>query len=157
MFDAFLFLQEAAEAIKSLLSAIHRICQQQEEEHNLQKKSEKLEKRLQKEMYSLADLEKKMEQSFTDGDTCSDLGPKHPLTVKRTKTEALKKQVEIEKAKYLNAVRLSKNMTLDNLKTSLPKVFQELMAFSSAYVQGIEAICSDTRPAESSDGELQIS
>lgn len=149
--------KEAAEAIKSLLSAIHRICQQQEEEHNQQKKWEKLEKRLQRELYSLADLEKKMEPSFTDGDTCSDLGPKHPLTVKRAKTEALKKQVEIEKAKYLNAVRLSKNMTLDNLKTCLPKVFQELMAFSSAYVQGIEAICSDTMPADSSDGEVQVS
>ncbi|PRQ29596.1 hypothetical protein RchiOBHm_Chr5g0015541 [Rosa chinensis] len=117
--------KEAAEAIKSLLSAIHRICLQQEEEHNLQKKSEKLEKRLQKELYSLADLEKKMELSFTDGDACSDLGPKHPFTIKRDKTEALKKQVEIEKARYHNAV------------------------------QGIEAISSDTKPAESSDGEVQ--
>ncbi|KAM5587519.1 nitrate regulatory gene2 protein [Rosa sericea] len=117
--------KEAAEAIKSLLSAIHRICLQQEEEHNQQKKSEKLEKRLQKELYSLADLEKKMELSFTDGDACSDLGPKHPFTIKRDKTEALKKQVEIERARYHNAV------------------------------QGIEAISSDTKPAESSDGEVQ--
>ncbi|XP_050367725.1 protein ALTERED PHOSPHATE STARVATION RESPONSE 1 [Argentina anserina] len=149
--------KEAAEAIKSLLSAVHRICLQQEEEHNLQKKSDKLEKRLQKELHSLADMGRKMELSFTDEDACSDLDPKHPFAIKRDKTEALKKQVEIEKAKYLNEVQVSKNLILDNLKTYLPKVFQSLMAFSSAYVQGIEAISCDTKQAECSDGELQIS
>ncbi|KAL6198468.1 hypothetical protein ACLB2K_028257 [Fragaria x ananassa] len=150
--------KEAAEAIQSLLAVIQRICRQQEVEQNLQNKSEKLEKRLQKELHSLADLERKMKLSFTDGDTCSDLDPKHPFIIKRGKTEALKKQVEIERAKYLNEVQVSKNLILDNLKTSLPKVFQALMGFSSAYVQGIEAISSEeTKQAESSDDGIQTS
>lgn len=149
--------KEAEEAIKSLQLAICSIRVQQVEEHNVQKKYEKLEKRLQKELYSLAEMEKKMEGSVTEGDEYSSLGPKHPLSLKRDKTEDLKKEVDSEKAKFLNSVRVSKSLTLENLKRSLPNVFQALMTFSSLYVEAIEAVCGVIKPADDSDGTLSTS
>ncbi|XP_012075657.1 protein ALTERED PHOSPHATE STARVATION RESPONSE 1 isoform X2 [Jatropha curcas] len=136
----------ASEAIKSLLSAIHAIMLQQEEEHNLHKKSDKLEKRLEKELFSLAEMEKKVDWSFAAGDTRSDLSPKHPLSIKRAKTEALKIRVDTEKTKYLNSIKFTRVMTLNNLKTGLPNMFQALMGFSSASAQAFEAVhsCSGT-------------
>ncbi|KAM2799690.1 hypothetical protein COP1_004500 [Malus domestica] len=139
--------KEAADAIKSLLAAIHSILMQQEEEHNLQKKCEKLDKRLQKELDSLVEMEKR---STAEG-KYSCLCPKHPLSLKRAKTEALKKQVDGEKAKYLNSVQVSKAMTLENLKTSLPNVFQALMTSSSLYVEAIESVCGHIKPADGFD------
>ncbi|KAE8688033.1 hypothetical protein F3Y22_tig00111005pilonHSYRG00187 [Hibiscus syriacus] len=133
----------ASEAIKSFLLAVESIIQQQAEEHNQQRKSEKLEKRLQKELISLTEMEKKVE-----GNVNSMLSPKHPLSMKRSKTEALKKRVDTEKAKHLNSVQESKAMILNSLKTSLPNVFQALMGFSKACVQAFEAIHSRSQPEE---------
>ncbi|XVF00522.1 hypothetical protein REPUB_Repub04eG0008300 [Reevesia pubescens] len=130
----------ASEAIKSFLLAIQSIIQQQAEEYNQQKKSDKLEKRLQKELIALTEMEKKVEGSVEALDSNSTLSPKHPLSLKRAKTEALKKRLDMEKGKYLNSVQVSKIMTLNNLKTSLPYVFQALMGFSKASVQAFEAI-----------------
>ncbi|GMY38049.1 nitrate regulatory gene2 protein [Fagus crenata] len=140
-----------SEAIKSLLSAIRAVLLQQEEEYNLQKKSDKLEKRLQKEYDSLAEMEKKLEESFATTDTPSDLSPKHPLSMKRAKIEALKNQVESEKDKYLEAVQCTRTMTLNNLKTSLPNLFKALMGFSSASAQAIEAAHNHVKPGVSGD------
>lgn len=136
----------ASEAIKNLLSAIHSIVLQQAEECNLLKKSEKLERRLQKELNSLLELENKLEGSIV-GDTLLSLSPKHPLSVKRTKTEALRKRVEDAKAKYLNSVQVSRAMTVNNLQTSLPNVFQALMGFSSVCAQAFEAVHSHAKQA----------
>ncbi|KAK9267175.1 hypothetical protein L1049_009595 [Liquidambar formosana] len=146
----------ASEAIKGLLSSIHNIVLQQEEEHNLQKKSDKLERRLKKELYSLAEMEKKLEGISAAGDA-HPLSPKHPLSVKRAKIEALKKRVESEKAKYLNSVQVTWAMTLNNLKTSLPNVFQALMGFSSACAQAFEAIHNRVKPTVCSDDGSQNS
>ncbi|KAJ7969065.1 DUF632 domain-containing protein/DUF630 domain-containing protein [Quillaja saponaria] len=140
-----------SDAIKSFLLAIRSIILQQTEEDNLQKKAYKLEKRLQKDLYSLAEMEKKLDGNIDGGDTFSNLSPRHPLSLKHAKTEALKKQVETEQAKHLNSVQVSRVMTLNNLKTRLPEVFQLLMAFSSASVQAIEAIHSQVKPAECYD------
>lgn len=141
-----MWLQVASEAIKNLLSAIHSIVLQQAEECNLLKKSEKLERRLQKELNSLFELENKLEGSIV-GDTHLSLSPKHPLSVKRTKTEALRKRVEDAKAKYLNSVQVSRAMTVNNLQTSLPNVFQALMGFSSVCAQAFEAVHSYAKQA----------
>ncbi|KAK3022452.1 hypothetical protein RJ639_047589 [Escallonia herrerae] len=129
----------AAEGIKSLLSAIKSILLQQEEELHLQKRSEKFERKYQRELNSLAEMEIKSEGSFAVEDELSVLSAKHPLSVKRAKIEALKKQVDDEKAKYLNSIEVTRAMTLNNLQTSLPNVFRALMGFSSAYAQAFEA------------------
>ena len=117
----------------------------------MQKKYEKIERRLQKELESLAEMESKLEGSF-EGDN---LSPKHPLTLKHAKTEALKKQVEIENIRYLNSVQATKAMTLNNLKTGLPNVFKALTDFYSGYVKGVEACFNNIRPADSCDAELE--
>ena len=136
----------ASEAIKSFLLAIHSIIQQQDEQYNQQKKYDKVEKRLQKELISLIEMEKKVEGSVAASDVNSTLSPKHPLSLKRAKTEALKKRVDMEKRKHLNSVQVCKTMTLNNLKTSLPNVFQELMRFSKASARAFEAIHEHARP-----------
>ncbi|GMH01436.1 hypothetical protein Nepgr_003275 [Nepenthes gracilis] len=61
------------------------------------------------------------------------MSPKHPLSVKRAKIENLKIQYENEKAKHLNAIQVSRAMTLNSLKTCLPEVFQALMGYSVAF------------------------
>ncbi|KAF5736368.1 hypothetical protein HS088_TW14G00510 [Tripterygium wilfordii] len=135
----------ASEAIKSLLSAIQAIIQQQAEERSLHKKSDKLEKRLQKELVSLNEMERRLEGSFAAVDAPPNLSLQHPLSVKLAKTEALKQRAETEKAKYLNSVQVTRGMILNNLKTSLPNVFQALMSFSNASFQAFEAIHSHTK------------
>ena len=100
---------------------------------------------------SLAEMEKKLEESFATTDTPSDLSPKHPLSMKRAKIEALKNQVESEKDKYLDAVQCTRTMTLNNLKTSLPNLFKALMGFSSASAQAIEAAHNHVKPGVSGD------
>uniref|UniRef100_A0A2N9IYA7 Uncharacterized protein n=1 Tax=Fagus sylvatica TaxID=28930 RepID=A0A2N9IYA7_FAGSY len=79
------------------------------------------------------------------------LSPKHPLSMKRAKIEALKNQVESEKDKYLDAVQCTRTMTLNNLKTSLPNLFKALMGFSSASAQAIEAAHNHVKPGVSGD------
>ncbi|XP_021904674.1 uncharacterized protein LOC110819697 [Carica papaya] len=130
----------AAEAIKSFLSAIQSIIEQEAEEQKLHKKSDKLEKRLQKELMSVSEMERKLEGGSGAENTKSNLSPNDSLSLKWAKIEALKKQVEVEKAKYLKAVEIGKTMSLNNLKTSLPNVFRALMGFASSYAQAFEAI-----------------
>nr|GMD91964.1 nitrate regulatory gene2 protein [Ipomoea batatas] len=125
----------ASEAIKNFLSVIHSIVSQQEEELRLQKRAAKLERKLQRELNSLAELEMKFEGSFTAGDANSDLSSKHPLSIKRAKLEALKKRADDEKAKYTNSVHTTQVMFLNNLQTSLPNLFQALVELSSSYSQ----------------------
>ncbi|XP_042486023.1 protein ALTERED PHOSPHATE STARVATION RESPONSE 1-like [Macadamia integrifolia] len=142
----------ASESIKSFVSVIHFIILQQAEEHNLQKKYDRLEKKLEKELNSLCEMEKKLDVNFT-GNADSTLSPKHPLSIKRAKTEALRKQVEDEKAKYLHSVCVSRAMTLNNLQTSLPNVFQALTGFSSVCIQAFEAIHSHATSIASHAGD----
>lgn len=144
-------IQVASEAIKSFLSAIHAIFLQQIEERNLHKKSDRLEKRLQKELNSMAEMEQKFEGNFAFGVEHTELSPKHPLILKAAKVEALRKRVESEKAKYLNAVQITQAMTLSNLKTSLPNVFQALMGFSDASARAFEALHSHIKLAARSN------
>ncbi|XP_065882200.1 protein ALTERED PHOSPHATE STARVATION RESPONSE 1 [Euphorbia lathyris] len=135
----------ASEAIKGLMTAIKMITVQQAEEYNLHKKSEKLEKRLEKELSTLGEMERKVDWSIGGGDVQSDLSPKHPLSLKRAKAEALRKRVDSEQNKYMNAVEGTRVMTLNNLKTNLPNVFQALMGFSSASAVAFEAVLSHGR------------
>ncbi|KAA8519398.1 hypothetical protein F0562_013654 [Nyssa sinensis] len=143
-----------SEAIKNLLSGIHSIILQQEEELNLQKKSVKLEKKLQTQLNSLAEMETKLEGIITTEHAHTVLSPNHPLSVKRTKIEVLKKRVDDEKARYLNSVQVTQAMTLNNLKISLPNIFQALIGFSSAYTRSFEDIHGCAKPVDRHDGSL---
>ncbi|KAK3200603.1 hypothetical protein Dsin_024018 [Dipteronia sinensis] len=128
--------KEVSEAIKSFLSAIQAIFQQQIEELNLQKKSDRLERRLEKELNSLAEMERRLqkelnslaettEERFEGSSTVevaqSNLSPKHPVSLKRSKIVALKERAEAEKGKYLNSVQVTRAMTLNNLENKPPQ------------------------------------
>ncbi|TKY72983.1 serine carboxypeptidase 2 [Spatholobus suberectus] len=134
--------KETSDAIKSLLSSIRSIIAQQTEEDNILKRLQKLKRKFQKCLNSLAEMQQRI-----DGDM-ADTSPKHPIHLKKTETEAVKKQVEIVEANYLEAVQDSRAMTLDQLQTRLPPLFQSLMEFSSASAQAIEAINNPVKPVE---------
>lgn len=102
-------------------------------------------------MHSLAEMEKKLGGSSLSEDGNGNLSPKNPLSLKRAKTDALKKLVDTEKAKYLNSVQVSRAMTLNHLKTGLPNVFQALMGFASFSVHAMESVCSNVTPQECCD------
>lgn len=82
-------------------------------------------------------------QQRIDGDI-ADTSPRHPIHVKKSETEEIKKQVENERANYLDAVQYSRAMTLDQLQTTLPPLFHLLMEFSSASSHAIELINAPT-------------
>ncbi|KGN65935.1 protein ALTERED PHOSPHATE STARVATION RESPONSE 1 [Cucumis sativus] len=147
----------ASEAIKNLLSAINSLLLQQVEEQNLQRKYEKLDKRLQKEMHSLAEMEKKLGGNSLSEVGNDNLNSKNPLILKRAKTDALKKLVDTEKAKYLNSIQVSRAMTSNHLKTGLPNVFQALMGFASLSVKGMESVCSNVTPPQECCDDATVS
>jgi len=89
---------------------------------------------------TLAEMQQKI-----DGDM-ADTSPRHPIHVKKTETEDIKKQVENERANYLDAVQYSRAMTLNQLQTTLPPLFQLLMEFSSASSHAIEVINTPVKP-----------
>ncbi|KAG6472224.1 nitrate regulatory gene2 protein-like [Zingiber officinale] len=111
----------AAEAINSFLLVVQPIIQQHSEEHSLQKRFERFQIRLEKEMISSQTLEKDNQQ---------------------TRLEALKRKAEEEKVKYLHSTHTSRAMMLNNLQTRLPNVFQALMGVSSTYTQALDDITS---------------
>ncbi|CAD5320363.1 unnamed protein product [Arabidopsis thaliana] len=136
-----------SEAIKSFLMSIKSIIHQQAEEYNLRRKCNKLERRLEKELISLAEIERRLEGILAMEEeevSSTSLGSKHPLSIKQAKIEALRKRVDIEKTKYLNSVEVSKRMTLDNLKSSLPNVFQMLTALANVFANGFESVNGQT-------------
>ncbi|CAG7880565.1 unnamed protein product [Brassica rapa] len=134
--------QVTSEAIKSFLMAIKSVINQQTEEYNLRRKWNKLERRLEKDLISLAEMERRLEgmSAMEEDANSTSLGSKHPLLIKQAKIEALKKRVDTEKTKYLNSVEVSKRMTLDNLKSSLPNVFQVLTALATVFAKGFESV-----------------
>ncbi|GAB2280799.1 hypothetical protein Dimus_015423 [Dionaea muscipula] len=130
----------ASEAIKGFLSLVHSMMLQHEEEWNLKKNCEKLERRLQKEVDTLREAETKLGLELEVEASSSTLSSKHPLSLRRAKAELSRKQYEDEKAKYLISMQASRAMTLNSLQTCLPDVFQTVMAYSGACAQALEAI-----------------
>lgn len=104
---------------------------QQAEERRLKKRSDSYEIKLEKKSASLRHVDKEGRGTTIPG--------QDPL-VKEAKLESLKKRVEEEKVKYLNSIQVSRAMTVNNLQTGLPNVFQGLTGFASVCVQAFEGI-----------------
>ncbi|KAI4312424.1 hypothetical protein MLD38_037234 [Melastoma candidum] len=130
----------ASESIRNFLLAMQSILLKHAEEQSMEKKTDKLERRLQKELFILDEMECKFEVSHSTDGVSSELIPGHPLLQKRAKVTELKKRVDDENAKYLNSVKQTKAKCLNHLKTGLPNVFQALTDFSSSSAQAFEAI-----------------
>ncbi|KAG6404980.1 hypothetical protein SASPL_132559 [Salvia splendens] len=140
-----------ADAIKCLQSAVHSIILQQQHEFDLRKRSEKLARKFERELTFLAEMEMKLGGSISVEDS------KHPLVARRAKANALRSLAEDERGRYSNSVKTTRSMILKNLQTSLPKLFQALVVYSSAYCHSFEAILSDSTMSESDDMQTAAS
>lgn len=146
----------ASDALKSLLLGVRSILLQQAEELDLQRKAKKLEKKLQKESSSLDEMEKKLERGISADNPTLEVGPNHPISLKRAKIETLKKRLDDENAKYAVSVEFTKAMALNHLKNGLPRVFKALMEFSGACTKVFEALNNPGEQVGSRENEPRV-
>ncbi|OAY77679.1 hypothetical protein ACMD2_06499, partial [Ananas comosus] len=124
----------ASEGLKSFLIVIRSIVAQQSEEQKEKKRSEAAFKDLEKRADELRSLESKH-------------GP-YVANEKRVKVEALKAKAEEEKSKYEKSVGVTRAMTLNNLQTGFPNVFQTMTGFASICMQAFESVYNHRRVSE---------
>lgn len=86
---------------------------------------------MQKELCSLAVMKRELEGGFAESDASLDL--------KQAKADALRKQVDHERAIYFDTVQTGKTMTLNSLTKTLPSLFKAMMGFSNASIEAIES------------------
>ncbi|KAJ8447277.1 hypothetical protein Cgig2_013054 [Carnegiea gigantea] len=161
--DAFAFLDEwklaldrlpdtvASEAIKSFVNVVHVISFKQAEELKIKKRTESISKELEKKASALRNIEKKYYHSYSmvglgfpdnGHDSGQMLDARDPLAEKKAELAACQRKVEDEILKHTKAVEVTRAMTLNNIQTGLPGVFQALTSFSSLFTGALEATCN---------------
>lgn len=138
----------ASEAIKSFITVINAMVVQQAEEQKHRRKSERLAKELEKKLASLQSLERKYTNSTLGRSTATDTassGLKNSLLEKKAKIDAFTRKVQDEKSRHEDSIRKTRSMTLNNLQTSLPNVFQAMMCFSSVCMLQFENVHNLTK------------
>ncbi|KAJ3681805.1 hypothetical protein LUZ60_014378 [Juncus effusus] len=141
----------ASEAIKSFMNVIHVIYTKQMEELKVKKKGDSLSKELEKKTKALRGIEKKYYQSYsmvglalpgsgreTEGQV---FDARDPLAEKKGEINLVRRKVEDEMNKFNKAVEVTRSMTLNNIQTGLPGVFQALTGFSGLFVEALESVC----------------
>ncbi|KAK9757759.1 hypothetical protein RND81_01G184300 [Saponaria officinalis] len=141
----------ASEAIKSFVNVVHVISVKQTEEFKIQKRTETISKELEKKASSLRNIEKKYYANYSMiGLGYPDTGPENgqvldtrdPLAEKKLELQACQRRVEDEMLKHSKAVEVTRAMTLNNIQTGLPGVFQALTSFSSMFMETLETACT---------------
>ncbi|KAI4338782.1 hypothetical protein MLD38_023795 [Melastoma candidum] len=141
----------ASEAIKSFINVVHVISVKQSEEMKVKKGTETASKELEKKASSLRNIEKKYYHSYsmvgigmpdTGPDSRQVLDARDPLSEKKSELAACQRRVEDEMLRHSKAVEVTRAMTLNNLQTGLPGVFQALTSFSSLFTEALEAVCT---------------
>ncbi|KFK37283.1 hypothetical protein AALP_AA4G237000 [Arabis alpina] len=141
----------ASEAIKSFINVVHVISAKQSEEIKIKKRTETASKELEKKASSLRNIERKYYQSYsTVGFGLPDSGPdnghgldaRDPLTEKKIELGACQRRVEEEMLKHSKAIEVTRAMTLNNLQTGLPGVFQALTSFSALFTESLQSVCT---------------
>lgn len=141
----------ASEAIKSFINVVHVISVKQSEELKIKKRTETASKELEKKASSIRNLERKFYQSYSMvGIGLPDPGPENgqvldardPLAEKKTELAVCQRRVEDEMMRHSKAAEVTRAMTLNNLQTGLPGVFQALTSFSSLFTESLESVCS---------------
>ncbi|CAH8307126.1 unnamed protein product [Eruca vesicaria subsp. sativa] len=140
----------ASEAIKSFINVVHVITAKQADEHKIKKRTESASKELEKKASSLRNLERKYYQSYSMvGVGIPDSGPdqhmldsRDPLSDKKSELEACRRRVEEEMVKHTKAIEVTRAMTLNNLQTGLPGVFQALTSFSALFMESLQTVCT---------------
>ncbi|XP_010496466.1 PREDICTED: uncharacterized protein LOC104773530 isoform X2 [Camelina sativa] len=135
----------ASEAIKSFVNVVHVISIKQAEEVKMKKRTESAGKELEKKASSLRSIERKYYQAYSTvgiGPGPEALDGRDPLSEKKCELAACQRQVEDEVMRHVKAVEVTRAMTLNNLQTGLPNVFQALTSFSSLFTECLHTVCS---------------
>jgi hypothetical protein len=142
----------ASEAIKSFANVVHVIYTKQEEEMKIKKRAETFSKELEKKTNSLRSIEKKYYQSYSvvglglpgssrDGIESVVYDARDPLADKKSKVALCHRKVENEMTRHAKAVEVTRSMTLNNIQTGLPGMFQAIAGFSGTVVEALDAVC----------------
>ncbi|KAG7595400.1 hypothetical protein ISN44_As06g000120 [Arabidopsis suecica] len=135
----------ASEAIKSFVNVVHVISIKQAEEVKMKKRTESAGKELEKKASSLRSIERKYYQAYSTvgiGPGPEVLDARDPLSEKKCELAACQRQVEDEVMRHVKAVEVTRAMTLNNLQTGLPNVFQALTSFSCLFTESLQTVCS---------------
>ncbi|KAJ0816770.1 hypothetical protein HanPI659440_Chr00c10g0721941 [Helianthus annuus] len=141
----------ASEAIKSFINVVHSISLKQAEEMKVKKRTESASKELEKKASSLRNIEKKYYHSYSmvglglpgsGQDDGHGLDARDPLSEKKTELVACQRRVEDEMVRHSKAVEVTRSMTLNNIQTGLPGVFQAMTSFSSLIMEALEGVCN---------------
>ncbi|CAD6204507.1 unnamed protein product [Miscanthus lutarioriparius] len=142
----------ASEAIKSFVNVVHVIYTKQAEEMKIKKRTETLSKELEKKTNSLRSIEKKYYQSYSmvglglpgsgrDGIESHAYDARDPLAEKKTEIAQCRRKVEDEMTRHAKAVEVTRSMTLNNIQTGLPGIFQAIAGFSGTVVEALDVVC----------------
>ncbi|PPS03289.1 hypothetical protein GOBAR_AA17379 [Gossypium barbadense] len=141
----------ASEAIKSFINVVHVISVKQSEELKVKKQTKTASKELEKKASSLRNIESKFYHSYSMvGVGLPDTGPDHgqvldardPLADKKSELATCRRRVEDQMLRHAKAVEITRAMTLNNLQTGLPGVFQALTSFSALFTEALDSVCS---------------
>lgn len=142
----------ASEAIKSFVNVVHVIYTKQAEEMKIKKRAETFSKELEKKTNSLRSIEKKYYQSYSvvglglpgsgrDGIESVAYDARDPLAEKKSEIALCRRKVEDEMTRHAKAVEVTRSMTLNNIQTGLPGMFQAIAGFSGTVVEALDAVC----------------
>ncbi|KAK9102863.1 hypothetical protein Sjap_020117 [Stephania japonica] len=142
----------ASEAIKSFVNVVHVISVKQSEELKIKKRTETASKELEKKASSLRNIEKKYYHSYSmvgigppDGGGSIGqqvLDARDPLAEKKLELAGCQRRVEDEMSRHTKAVEVTRAMTLNNIQTGLPGVFQAMTDFSGMFTAALEEACT---------------
>ncbi|KAG8391519.1 hypothetical protein BUALT_Bualt01G0196100 [Buddleja alternifolia] len=141
----------ASEAIKSFINVVHSISLKQAEEMKIKKRTETVSKELEKKASSLRSIEKKYYHSYSmvgigvpdnGQDNGLALDARDPLSEKKAELATCQRRVEDEMVKHSKAIEVTRAMTLNNLQTGLPGVFQAMTSFSALITESLETVCT---------------
>ncbi|KAK1272776.1 hypothetical protein QJS04_geneDACA012508 [Acorus gramineus] len=141
----------ASEALKSFVNVINAINLKQGEELKIKKRAESVTKELEKKSTALRSIEKKFYHSYSlvgmnglppdDGGAGQVLDARDPLAEKKLEIAACRRRVEEEMSRHSKAVEVTRAMTLNNIQTGLPGVFQAMTGFSGLFAEALEGVC----------------
>lgn len=141
----------ASEAIISFNNVVHSIYMKQTEELKIKKRTETASKELERKASSIRNLEKKYYHSYsmvgigppdTGPDNGQMLDARDPLAEKKAELATYQRRLEDETSKHSKAVEVTRAMTLNNIQTGLPGVFQAMTSFSAMITEALDSVCT---------------
>lgn len=144
----------ASEALKSFTNVVRSISAKQTEEAKIKKRTESISKEFEKKEASIRSLERKFYNSSAAG--LDHVGPteddesrgglaldtRDPLAEKKAELLSYRRRVEDEMARHVRATEVTRAMTLNNIQSGLPPVFQAMTSFSALFTEALEVVCA---------------